>query len=66
MRLVDPEEDTEVLNRYGNMGASANSKVAAILAERQAEYHRMGRAIRAKLDERKNKKRYRANSLFAE
>ena len=37
MRLVDPEENTDVLNRYGNTGASANSKAAAILAGRQAE-----------------------------
>ena len=64
MRLVDPEENTDVLNRYGNTGASANSKVAAILAERQAEYDRMGKAIRAKLDGRKSRKGYRANSVF--
>ena len=64
MRLVDPEEDTEVLNRYGNTGVSANSKVAAILAGRQAEYDRMGKAIRAKLDSRKNRTGYLPNSLF--
>ena len=65
MRLVNPEENTDVLNRYGNTGVSTNSKVAAILAERRAEYDRMGKAIRAKLDERKNRKRYRSDSLFA-
>lgn len=64
MRLVDPAEDTDVLNRYGNTGVSANSKVAAILAERQAEYDRMGKAIRAKLDARKSRKGSRPNSLF--
>ena len=56
MRLVDPEENTDVLNRYGNTGVSANSKVAKILAERQAEYDRIGKAIRAKLDGRKYKR----------
>ena len=56
MRLVDPEKDTEVLNRYGNTGVSANSKVAAILAERRAEYDRMGKAIRAKIESQKSGK----------
>ena len=65
MRLVDPEENTDVLNRYGITGVSTNSKVAKILTERQAEYDRMGRAIRARLDERKNRKRYCPDSLFA-
>ena len=65
MRFVHPEENTDVLSRYGNTGLASNSKVAAILAERQAEYDRMGKAIRAKLDERKNRKRYRPDSLFA-
>ena len=55
MRLVDPEENTDVLNRYGNSGVSANSKVAAILAEKQAEYDRMGQEIREKL--KRGKKR---------
>ena len=64
MRLVDPEENTEVLNRHGITGVSVNPQVAAILAERQAEYDRMGKAIRAKLDGRKSRKGYRANSVF--
>ena len=55
MRLVDPEEDTDVLNRYGDTGVSANSKVAAILAEKQAEYDRMGKEIRGKLAKRKKR-----------
>ena len=64
MRLVDPEGGTAIFDSYGNMGVSANSKVAAILAERQAEFDRIGKAIRARLDERKNRNGYRPNSLF--
>ena len=56
MRLVNPEENTGVLNRYGNTGVSANSKVTEILAERQAEYDRMGKAIRAKIESQKSGK----------
>ena len=56
MRLVHPEENTDVLNRYGNTVASANSKVTEILAERQAEYDRMGKAIRAKIESQKSGK----------
>ena len=56
MRLVDPEKDIDILNRYGNTGVSTNSKVAAILAERQAEYDRMGKAIRAKIESQKSGK----------
>ena len=53
MRLVKPEEDTNVFDRYGSMGDSANSGVAKILAEKQAEYDRMGKEIREKLTKRK-------------
>ena len=56
MRLVKPEEDSNVFDRYGSMGDSANSEVAKILAEKQAEYDRMGKEIREKLAKRKKRR----------